>query len=179
MAQGVEITRSDTTAAELRSIAARTRDSKAARRLLAIAMVIDGADRTSAATACGMDRQTLRDWVHRFNDEGVDGLSNRRVPGPSRALSEAQMAELAGWVEAGANVETDGVVRWRCVDLKDRIKERFGIDYHERTIGKLLAALELVRISVRPQHPNSNPAAQEAFKTYGPPRRQGVIFQAA
>ena len=78
----IEIARKELTAAEVRAAAAKTKDSRAARRMLAIALVLEGADRTSAATSCGMDRQTLRDWVHRYNAEGLAGLANRRSPGP-------------------------------------------------------------------------------------------------
>jgi hypothetical protein len=59
------ITRSDRSARELREVAARTQDAKAARRMLAIALVLEGWSREAAAEACAMDRQTLRDWVHR------------------------------------------------------------------------------------------------------------------
>ena len=78
----IEITRKDKTASDLRREAAASLDAKAARRLLAIAMVLDGATCRIAAESCGMDRQTLRDWVHRYNAEGIAGLSNRRTPGP-------------------------------------------------------------------------------------------------
>ena len=97
----VEITRRDLSAAELRRAAARSRDANAARRMLAIALVLDGHPREEAAAACGMDRQTLRDWVHRYNAEGLAGLSNRRAPGPTPRLSAAQEAELERWVEEG------------------------------------------------------------------------------
>ena len=74
------------------------------------------------------------------------------------------MAELASWVEAGPDPEADGVVRWRCIDLKRRIEAVFGVELHERTVGKLLAALGYRRLSVRPQHPKADPEAQAAFK---------------
>lgn len=160
----VEVTRRDLTAAELRAEAGRTRDARAARRMLALALVLEGADRTSAARTCGMDRQTLRDWVHRYNAEGLAGLANRRAPARPRHLAPAQMAELAAWVEAGPDPERDGVVRWRRKDLRTRIEGAFGVDVHERTVGKYLAALGYRRLSVRPRHPKSDPAAQEAFK---------------
>jgi transposase len=66
--------RSDYTAGEVRRLAKRATDAAQARRLLAIAAVLDGASRTEAAKIGGMDRQTLRDWVIRFNDQGPDGL---------------------------------------------------------------------------------------------------------
>ena len=80
----VEITRRDLSASELRSAATKTASAKQARRILAIAMVLDGHDRTLAAQAGGMDRQTLRDWAHRYNADGVDGLVDRPRPGLSR-----------------------------------------------------------------------------------------------
>lgn len=161
----VAITRMDLSVAELRQAAAQTRDAKAARRMLAIALVLEGASREAAAESCGMDRQTLRDWVHRYNELGLAGLSDRpRRNGPEPRLSAAQQAELAGWVEQGPDRERDGVVRWRCVDLQQRIMQEFAVRLHERTVGKLLHKLSFRRLSVRPQHPQSDPAAQALFR---------------
>ena len=101
----IEITRKELTAAALRAAAAKTKDSRAARRMLAIAFVLEGADRTTAATTCGMDRQTLRDWVHRYNAEGLAGLANRRSPGASPLLTPEQKSELAALVEAGPDLQ--------------------------------------------------------------------------
>src|SRR5918998_1417126 len=145
----VAITRQDLSAAELRREAARSRDAKAARRMLAIALVLDGHSREAAAAACGMDRQTLRDWGHRYNAEGVAGLSNRRAPGPAPRLSVEQEAAVDRWVEQGPELARDGVVRWRCRDLQARIGREFGVGLHERTAGKLLAKLRFRRLSVR------------------------------
>ena len=74
---GIEITRLDLTSSDLRKAAGKIRDAKASRRMLALALVLEGVDRTRAAESCGMARQTLRDWVHRYNAEGLAGLSNR------------------------------------------------------------------------------------------------------
>jgi len=164
----VEITRRDLSAAALRREAAQSRDAKAARRMLAIALVLDGQSREQAAEACGMDRQTLRDWVHRYNAEGLAGLADRRAPGPAARLSAAQEATLARWVEEGPDLARDGVVRWRCRDLQARIAREFEVRFHERTIGKLLAKLRFRRLSVRPRHPESAPAEQEAFRGASP-----------
>lgn len=160
----VAIMRTELTAAELRGAAARNRDARAARRMLALALVLEGVDRTTAAKTCGMDRQTLRDWVHRYNADGLAGLVNRKAPARSRRLDADQVADLAGWVEAGPDPARDGVVRWRRQDLQRRIVERFGVELHERTVGKYLAMLGYRRLSVRPQHPKSDPEAQVLFK---------------
>lgn len=166
----IEITRRELTPAELRAASGKARSARAARRMLAIALVLEGVDRRTAAESCGMDRQTLRDWVHRYNAEGLAGLENRRSPGPPPRLTPAQKAELAALVEAGPDPARDGVVRWRRVDLKRRIEAMFGVAMHERTVGKQLRALGLRRLSARPQHPKADPAAQEAFKKTSPKR---------
>ncbi len=110
--------RPDFDAANLRLFAKRCADSRQTRRLLALAAVYDGMSRAEAARVGGMDRQTLRDWVHRFNDEGMDGLTNRKGAGRRRLLSDKQMKELGEIVETGPDLAVDGVVRWRRIDLK-------------------------------------------------------------
>ena len=102
MAGAVSITRHDMTASDLRAAAGREKEGSAARRMLALAMVLDGTDRKTASETCGMDRQTLRDWVHRYNAEGLGGLHDRKLPGPTPKLTAEQQAELARLVEAGA-----------------------------------------------------------------------------
>ena len=161
----VAITRLELSAAELREAAARTQDAKVARRTLAIALVLEGRSRTEAAQTCAMDRQTLRDWVYRYNAEGLEGLSDQpRRNGPEPRLSAEQQAAVADWVEQGADLERDGVVRWRRIDLKQRIETSFGVCLHERTVGKLLRKLSFRRLSVRPRHPKNDPAAQASFR---------------
>ncbi len=156
--------RLDFSAHQLRKLARRCPDSRQTRRLLALAAAYDGMSRAQAAKIGGMDRQTLRDWVHRFNEAGPDGLTNRLGPKRKRRLSEAQMKQLAEIVETGADPRLDGVVRWRRVDLKRVIEERFGVVYCERTVSKLLVALGFSYISARPQHPKQDERIIEAFK---------------
>jgi len=163
MPRTVEIKPSHTSS-QLRRLAASTKDAKQSRRLLSIAAVLDGMSRADAAKIGGMDRQTLRDWVHRFNAHGPAGLQDNRRRGNPRRLSAAQQAELAQIVETGPDPAADGVVRWRRVDLQRVIGERFGVEYHERTIGKLLKALGFSHISARPRHPKQDGEVIQAFK---------------
>lgn len=164
MGRAVEIARRDLTAQQLRDETGRIRDGRVVRRMLAIALVLEGVGRKTAAESCGMDRQTLRDWVHRYNEEGISGLVDRKGGGARPRLSPEQQAQFVAWVEEGPDPERDGVVRWRCADLQARIEAAFGVKLHERTVGKHLAKHGFRRLSVRPEHPNADPAAQEAFK---------------
>lgn len=160
----VRITRDDAAASDLRRQSGRVKDGRLSRRLLAIALVLEGASRKVAAESCGMDRQTLRDWVHRYNAEGIEGLCNRGGGGVKPLLSEDQKAQLSRWVEAGPDPARDGVVRWRRADLARRIEAEFNVKLHERTVGTYLARLGFRKLSVRPEHPYADPAAQAAFK---------------
>jgi transposase len=162
--------REDYSAAELRRLAAATKNANQSRRLLSLAAVLDGMNRTEAARIGGMDRQTLRDWVHRFNAYGPDGLRDSWSKGPEPRLSAEQRAEVAELVETGPDRAVHGVVRWRRIDLQRVILERFGVTYHERTIGKLLKTLGFSHISARPRHPAQDAGTIEAFKKTFPAR---------
>jgi transposase len=156
--------RTDYSAKELRKLAKRVKDNNQARRLLSLAAVLDGMNRDDAARIGGMDRQTLRDWVHRFNAAGPGGLLDRWSDGPSPRLSVEQKAELATLVDAGPDREVDGVVRWRRVDLKREIKKRYGVDYHERHVGTLLKQLGFSHVSARPRSPGQDAETMATFK---------------
>jgi transposase len=168
MARPLTITRTAHSAAELRALAGKGQDGAQVRRLLALALVLEGSPRTQAAKQNGMDRQTLRDWVHRYNELGVDGLKSRHGPGPTPALTAQQMAELKALVIKGPDPATDKVVRWRCLDLREEVARRFKVTVHESTIGKWLHQLGLTRLQPRPFHPKKDAAAQEAFKKTSP-----------
>ena len=156
--------REDYSAEEIRSLARRSKTVNQSRRLLSLAAVRDGMDRGSAAKIGGMDRQTLRDWVHRFNASGPEGLTDNWTEGPKPRLSEEQMAAFSQIVEAGPDRAKDGVVRWRRVDLKRVIVERFGVDFHPRYVGKLLHKIGFSHMSARPRHPAQDERIVEAFK---------------
>ena len=164
MGTAIKITNMNHTAAELRILAAKSNEADKVRRLLAIAMILDGASRLAAARQSGMDRQTLRDWVHRYNEAGIVGLASRKPPGAVAKLTQAQMAELRALVIAGPDPKIHKVVRWRCVDLRAEVTRRFSVTVPERTIGKWLGKLRLTQLQPRPFHPKKDAAAQEAFK---------------
>jgi transposase len=165
----IKITCMEHDAASLRWHASRARSGSVSRRLLALAMVLEGQDREIAARQCGMTRQTLRDWVHRYNAEGIAGLEDRpHGGGAQRALSAAQEALVAAWVESGPDVAKDGVVRWRRADLGMVIEREFGVVLHDRSVGKILYRLGFSHVSSRPRHPLADLEAQEAHKKTSP-----------
>jgi transposase len=162
--------KTDLTPAELRRLAASSKHANQSRRLLSLAAVLEGRSREEAARIGGMDRQTLRDWVHRFNELGPDGLKDNWWKGRAPLLTSDQLTALSQIVETGPDQARDGVVRWRRVDLKRVIEERFGVAYHERTVGRILHQLGFSHISARPRHPGQKAETIAAFKKTSRPR---------
>jgi transposase len=164
MSKAVEVTRRDYTVLELRHHASKCADGAQVRRLLALALVLEGRCRSEAAAQSGMDRQTLRDWIHRYNAAGIEGLKSRRSPGRAPSLSAAQKAELKALIIAGPDPSEHRVVRWRCVDLQAEVSRRFCVEVHENTIGRWLHELGFTRLQPRPSHPRKSADAEETFK---------------
>jgi transposase len=156
--------RTDYNADQVRRAARRTKGAAQARRLLAIAAVLDGASRAEAARIGGMDRQTLRDWVIRFNEQGPDGLTNIPSPGVAPKLDAAHRAFLSRVVEDGPIPAVHGVVRWRACDLIALLQEEFGISVSDDTIYRALRDLGFAHLSARPKAYRQDVQAIEAFK---------------
>ena len=140
-----------------------------ARRLLAIAAVLDGSSREQTAKIGGMDRQTLRDWVIRFNEQGPDGLVNGSSPGAPGKLTDEHKAFLARLVEEGPIPAVHGVVRWRACDLIMRLHEEFGISVSDDTVYRALKDLGFSHLSARPKAYKQDADALAAFKKIFPP----------
>ena len=164
MGKPIEVSRTERSATELRELAAATRDGAVVRRLLAIALILEGESRGEAARLNGMERQTLRDWVHRYNGEGVAGLRSRISTGRPAALTGEQMEALRTMVLEGPDPERNRVIRWPCADLRDEIAARWSVTLNERSVGRLLHRLGMTRLQPRPHHPRKDAGAQEAFK---------------
>jgi transposase len=156
--------RTDRDTAELRRLARRERAGRVGARLLALANALDGLPRERAARLAGMTGQTLGDWIHRYNEEGVEGLRDRPRPGRPCGLDEGRQATLKALVLRGPKLGRDGCVAWRVRDLCRLVERRFGVRYGESGMARLLRRLDLSRQKARPVHPEADRGAQERFK---------------
>jgi transposase len=165
MAMGAPLAiRQDIEAEQLRRLARQETDGRVACRLLGVANAVAGMPRAQAARQAGMDRQTLRDWVIRFNAEGVEGLHDRPKSGRPSWLDEGQLATLKAMVLRGPDPERDGVSTWRAKDLCAIVEDRFGVAYSENGMLRLLHDLGLSWQKARPVHPEADRKAQLRFK---------------
>jgi transposase len=156
--------RRDRTPAVLRKQARIETDTRIARRILAIANALDGMSRDEAARAAGMDRQTLRDWVIRYNAHGLVGLADQPRNGRPPKLEPEEKAVLVEVVLAGPDPEASGISAFTRDDLVAICEERFGKRLAAASMGRILRDLGLSRQKARPSHPQKDPVAQAAFK---------------
>lgn len=161
--------RSDYTSADLRRFARRSGDADQVRRLLAVALILDGGSRGEAARIAGVTLQIVRDWVPRFNASGPNGLATRKAPGRAPILNAEQRARLAEIVEAGPIPAAHGVVRWRLADLAQWIWDEFALSVTRHTLGRELRAMGYRKLSVRPRHRGQKPDDIADFKKASPP----------
>ena len=164
--------RDDYNGGELRALARASKDANQTRRLLCLAVIYEGGRRREAAALGGVGLQIIRDWVLRFNAEGPDGLIDRKPPGPSPKLNEAQRRALCEIIESGPIPAVHGVVRWRLKDLAQWLWDEFQVSVDESTVSRELKALGFVKISARPRHRAQNELVGQDFKKLSPPRWQ-------
>jgi transposase len=157
-------------AAELRALARREANPRAASRMYAIANALEGMSRAEAARLAGMERQALRDAVTRYNAEGVRGLYDRPKSGRPPRLDAAEQAALGELVLDGPDPEADGLSSWTLPELAREIEARFAKRLHPASLSRVLRRLGFSRQKARPRHPKADEAAKEAFKKGGSPR---------
>src|SRR4051812_15613138 len=136
--------RQDLSAADLRDLARKESDARVSRRLLALAMALDGISRGEAARQAGMDRQALRDWVVRYNAGGVNGLRDRERSGRPALLAPELEEELRQLIEAGPDLERDGAVEYRVRHIRELALRHFGVDYSRSGMQGRLHRMKLV-----------------------------------
>lgn len=156
--------RLDFDASRLRGLARKTKDGPQARRLLALAVIYDGATRTDAAKIGGVGLQIIRDWVLRFNRRGPAGLLDGKSPGHPPKLNDAQRQAIARMIESGPIPAVHGVVRWRLIDLGQWIFEEFRITIAKQTLSRELRSMGYRKLSARPRHHAQAASAIEDFK---------------
>ena len=159
--------RDDLTPLELRRWARVGSYGRAAARAYGIANALEEMPRADAARLAGMDRQTLRDAVVRYNAKGLEGFHDRPKGYSPRRLTADEEAALAAVIIAGPEPERDGVCAWTRADLCRWLEERFAKTYHPSSMTRVLRRMGFSRQKARPSHPRRDAEAQERFKKGG------------
>ena len=148
--------RGDRTPAMLRKLAKAEANTRVARRLLAIANALSGMSRKEAAEAAGMDRQTLRDWVIRYNTYGLDGLYDCWGDGRPARLEPDEQAELIRIVLEGPAPES-GLSAFTREDLVRHLRSPLWQDLPSGLAGAAVKAPWLLAAEGKAQPPAKRP----------------------
>ncbi len=148
--------------AEIGALARECRNRAEARRLRAIARVMEGRQsREEIARQAKVDRQTLCDRVNRYNAMGLAGLTDKPGRGRPSRLNEVQRAEVGRWLDEGPET---GVPAWTVGLIRNRIREVFDVVMSGEAVRRLMRAPGFRRLSPRPLHPRADPEAREEFR---------------
>ncbi len=151
------------TAAELTKLAKRERDARVRGRIIAVRYLRLGHTVPEASSALGMSERQLRNWVHRYNAEGVAGLRDRPRPGQPPHLTPDQVEEFKERIRKGARLE-DQVCVLRGVDVRRILQEEFEAEYSLPGVYFLLHRLEFSSLVPRPKHEKVDDKGQATFK---------------
>lgn len=165
MSAKIAVTRIDHTPETLRKLASSHKFRDCRCRLRAVALMMeDTVSRAAIARRVGVDVQTLRDWVVRYNGAGIEGLRDAARPGRPPKLDEAQETHLVAWMDAGPDVDAGEPCRWTVADIRQWIKDCFDVDFTLEGVRRLIRRLGFRHVSPRPIHPRAKPEDQEAFR---------------
>lgn len=154
-------------ASELRALARREKNGRVASRMVAVANALDGMTRLLAARSAGMDRQTLRDWVIRYNENGIAGLRDHPKGHNPEKLSDSEQAVLLAKVFQTPDPTRDGTCAWTLADLCEFAEVRFGKRLSTSGMWGVLQRLGLSHQKARSVHPKTDPKAQADFQKKG------------
>ena len=161
--------RDDYDSSKLRADARKTKDGGQARRLLALATIYDGSSRTEAAEIGGVTLQIVRDWLLKFDALGPGGLTDGKAPGKPSRLNDAQRAAVMAILESGPTPAIHEVVRWRLVDLCQRVLEEFRVVISTQTMSLELRVMSYRKLPARPRHHAQAVGMIKEFKNSGLP----------
>jgi transposase len=131
-------------------------------RLQAVVMAKEGHTAVAIAQSLGVGRRTVQDWVHWYNTQGVERLSGKVPPGKVPPLSPEKLEQFLARIEAGPQAQ-DKVCALRGIEGRRILREEFGVARGLSTVYRLLKEARFAKLMPRSRHPDSDPAAQEAF----------------
>jgi len=149
-------------AAELRRLA-RHESGRVCQRVLMIANMLEGLEHEEAARLAGLSRSAAYEWHNRYEEEGIEGLRDRRRPGRLPRVDAVIAARLKERMVGGAELQRDGVVAFRGVDVRRILKEEFNVDCSLSSTYRLLHRTKLSWLVPRPRHPQADATAQAEF----------------
>lgn len=147
----------------LKASARGERNARVCRRLMALRQLALGKSIEQAAQVSLMSVSQIYNWIRRYEEQGVEGMRDRPRCGAPQRLKPEWEAAFVQRVLQGPGADS-GLSAWRGEDLRVVLDQEFEARYSLSGVYALLHRLRLSNMAPRPQHPNSDAAAQAAFK---------------
>ena len=151
------------TPTEIAALIRTEKDGRIRQRLIAMKFILHGQSIPQTAMRMYIAERPLRKWLHRFNKKGPEGLSDAPRSGQPPKIKAGQMEKFKLRVRQGIT-EQDKVCSLRGKDLQQILKKEFNVKYTLGGTYFLLHRLGFSCLCPRPQHPQADIDAQEAFK---------------
>jgi len=143
---------------------ARFKSGSVCQRMLLIANLMDGMEVDDAARLVGLRRCAAYKWHNQYEEYGIDGLCDRPRSGKKRRVSDEIGQEIHDRICAGADIDRDGIVSFRGLDVKNWLENDYGIKLGNTATYDLLHRLKLSWLVPRPRHWMADAQAQEEFR---------------
>jgi transposase len=131
-------------------------------RLLALGHLKSGKTKSEVIKMFQISFPTLRQWLSRFLEVGIEGLNTGHRTGRRRKLPKKYEEAFIRDIENLQENREGGRIRGQ--DIQVLLKEKFSVEYALPSIYHLLERFGFSWISARSKHPNYDPFAQDDFK---------------
>lgn len=150
------------TSEEIMAAAKKIKNVRLRARVQAIALLKKEWRQKVVAEAVGASERSIRDWISRYNEGGIDGLRDKPRSGAPRKLKDS--VQFKHRVLAGPDYKRDNTVSWTGQTLQQVLYDEFNADYSLSGVYLVLRRLRLRWLSPRPYHPKMDSEVQESFK---------------
>lgn len=107
----------------------------------------------------------ITNWVHRFEQEGIEGLKDKQGRGRKPSLSDKQKDELCELLLIRSPTAYEyNTESWTGPMLIDWIKKNFGIEFKKAQIYNIIKQLGFTYQKSKGFYPEADPVAREDFK---------------
>jgi transposase len=151
------------TTQELQTLYRDQQDARLARRIHAVYLARKGWSCPEIMAITGAGRRTVQQWVHKYNQHGIDGLTDKPRPGQPTKLPRQAESRFCQRIEAGPT-QKEGVSVLNGPAIRRILEREFGVLYSRQGLYDLLHRLGYSCLCPRPQHEKADPQAQEQFK---------------
>jgi transposase len=122
-------------------MARKGRRSTNEERVNAIRLLVQGYTKAEVARILDVTESSVYGWQKSYRVGGLAALSTKIASGRKRLLSDKQLLQLSGWLRRDPRQLELNFGLWTRKLVRELIRRKFGIDYSEQNVGRILKML--------------------------------------